>query len=91
MGETDTDATRDLVAHEGTHCPSGRLVVRELMRDQSPADRIPGAIVTCAEENVAANGVRVRPHGVGRLSRFASVVDSHVSEVEPKPRLQRVQ
>ena len=27
--ETESDASRELVAHEGTHCPSGRLVVRD--------------------------------------------------------------
>lgn len=29
VGQTDSDATRVLVAHEGTHCPSGRLVVHD--------------------------------------------------------------
>jgi CDGSH-type Zn-finger protein len=29
VGETDDDASRELVSHEGSHCPSGRLVVRD--------------------------------------------------------------
>lgn len=29
MSGTDTPATRELVEHEATHCPSGRLVVRD--------------------------------------------------------------
>ena len=29
VGETDSEPVRELVKHEGTHCPSGRLVVSE--------------------------------------------------------------
>ncbi len=29
ISATDSDATRDLVAHQATHCPSGRLVLRD--------------------------------------------------------------
>jgi CDGSH-type Zn-finger protein len=29
VGETDSQENRELVAHQGSHCPSGRLVVRD--------------------------------------------------------------
>lgn len=34
INETDDDAAREIVAHEESHCPSGRLVVRDLRTGQ---------------------------------------------------------
>lgn len=36
--KTDQPETRELVAHEGSQCPSGRLVVRDKQRDAQPIE-----------------------------------------------------
>jgi CDGSH-type Zn-finger protein len=36
--ETEDERTRELVAHQGSHCPSGRLVVRDKEADGAPVE-----------------------------------------------------
>lgn len=85
VGQTDSDATRDLVAHEGTHCPSGRLVVRDKNAGNAEVEpALPPSVVLVEDPQKEASGpIWVR----GGVTIVAA--DGHVYEVRNRVTLCR--
>ena len=83
--ETDSDATRDLVAHEGTHCPSGRLLVRDKNAGNAALEPdLPPSIVCVEDPQQEASGPLWVRGGVTIVS-----ADGHVHEVRNRVTLCR--
>lgn len=56
MSGTDTPATRELVEHEATHCPSGRLVVRDRATGAAVEPTLPQAIGIVEDPGMKCSG-----------------------------------
>ena len=85
VGQTDNDATRDLVAHEGTHCPSGRLVVRDKNAGNAAIEPdFPPSIVCVEDPQQNASGPLWVRGGVTIVGS-----DGHVHEVRNRVTLCR--
>jgi len=55
-GETDRSEPRELVAHQATHCPSGRLVVHDKQTDETLEPDLPPSIVLIEDPHEDASG-----------------------------------
>jgi CDGSH-type Zn-finger protein len=56
IGETDRKAARATVEHEATHCPSGRLVVRDRATGAAAEPRFTPSIVLAEDTEKACSG-----------------------------------
>jgi CDGSH-type Zn-finger protein len=57
ISATDAGGSRELVAYQGSHCPSGRLVVRDKQNDGSPAEpEVEPSIVLVEDPGKAVSG-----------------------------------
>lgn len=53
---TDAPATREIVEHEATHCPSGRLVVRDRATGAAVEPKLPQAIGVVEDPGMKCSG-----------------------------------